>query len=313
MPTYLIDYRPGGMGNALYAHSLYACNLIDLDLDSFFSTKGHSHKIRYYYNKSVGGFDFKPVHYFEENLIPSDGECILQVTTNGWDTLFQTYMAYKKYYLDYPRLDNLEKFNVKLNRFKNNSQQIWSDFYKKYKDEQWPECKTFNDIVNLPEHIQNEIHSVYIQPTTCVTENNLVDILTLFYIDFLDQQENIPITSKHTIALNDYLNGHFNPLKDSVVSHFGWQWDDQRANDFSIKVIKAQEESTNWLNNIKKIFNDIINRTITKTEFNEDWEKSILLAYLIRHLKIDANEVKFDDLNQMTSTYDIINVFDKFL
>lgn len=168
------------MGNTILAHALYACNKIDIDLKNLFSKTGNAHKI-----SGVNCTDLYAAHLVEAPV--ENSNCVIEVKCNDWSELLRIKFSYSKWYQDEPKLSNFEKFFTY--RPKDNSDDLWQQFYTTFKDPSWPDCETFEQLIFLPDHIQSEILSVYTPPNrVIVSDTDLAEYLTQCYYDHLAKQ-----------------------------------------------------------------------------------------------------------------------------
>jgi hypothetical protein len=104
---YVIDYRNGSMGHTILAHTLFACNKVDVDIDQIFSTTGNAHAIN-----DLNQTNLICSHNLEHALTKPSIQ-LLSVVCTGWDEVLRKHMSYCKYYGMFPTENNLEKFNFK--------------------------------------------------------------------------------------------------------------------------------------------------------------------------------------------------------
>ena len=151
---YLIDYRVGGMGNTIFAHAMYACNKISLDLDTFFSATGNAHNIRknYLYDQLI------PLHIIEQpHLVPNNSRCIIEIKSSLWYKLLEIKMGYNKFQGKTPNFTNVLDFFA-IDKQHIDHKKMWQEFYQNFKDPSWPICNTYNDVRYLAIDIQTEIY-----------------------------------------------------------------------------------------------------------------------------------------------------------
>jgi len=68
-------------------------------------------------------------------------------------------------------------FKGTINHVEYNGEESWDKEYNIVKGEHWPECKTFEDFINLPDNIRNECISVHnISPQPLFTDSNGVKV-----------------------------------------------------------------------------------------------------------------------------------------
>jgi hypothetical protein len=267
------------MGNTILSHILYSCGKIDLDLNNFFSPEGNAHAIQ----SCAKNFELVAKHLVE---FPSaDVNCLIELTTDGWTTILKHKMSYAKWFKKCPQANNYNDFfKIKIDQL-SMQDTLWQEFYAEYKDPQWPECNTFDDLNKLPPNIQDEILQVYMEPNKNLSVLNL---LTISYFDQLVKPHvsNFPYAIEY--KLEDYLNGIFDPLKNVICNKFNWTWDDQLSTNFHQQVLKVNFVYTKWLDNIVDVFNHCINFTVTEVTL-EFWEQAILLAKICQHFNIHPN------------------------
>ena len=91
------------MGNTILAHTLFACNKVDLDLSKFFSTTGNAHAI-WQINKSI----LRASHLIE-NPNPH-WKCVLSVICEDWWKVLLIKFSYSKWMEEVPTINNYSKF-----------------------------------------------------------------------------------------------------------------------------------------------------------------------------------------------------------
>ena len=106
---YVIDYRHASMGHTILAHTLFACNKINVDIDKIFSNTGDAHFI-----PSINQTNLICNHNLESPLNQLSTQ-ILSVVCADWDEVLRKSMACYKHYKSWPTEHNLDKFEFKFN------------------------------------------------------------------------------------------------------------------------------------------------------------------------------------------------------
>ena len=106
---YVIDYRNGSMGHTILAHTLFACNKINVDIDQIFSNTGDAHFITRFNQTNL-----RCNHNLELPLEQLSTQ-ILSLVCNDWDEVLRKNLSYQKYYKLFPAEHNLNRFNFKFN------------------------------------------------------------------------------------------------------------------------------------------------------------------------------------------------------
>jgi len=302
--TYLIDYRTGGMGNTLCAHIMYSCSQCDLDLDNFFSSTGDAHAIRKEYRGSI----LQPHHMSEQpHLIPADWCCILEIKTSPWFKLLEIKMGYHKFSLSAPTVDNVLSF-FQLDNQSIDEKKLWTEFYTNIKDPSWPNCDSLTEAVDLPLHIRNEIYNAYQPPTTGVTNDNFLNLLTIAYYDIIKSIDHTPVFGGETYLLDNYFNNDLRTVKKQIQDILGWQWDDQKSNFFCNRAIEVNQKYIDWLEQIKSLYNKTIDNTVVEVDL-ELWEKSLLLAKICLHYKVHPESMHWDKIKDLNTNRELIEIF----
>lgn len=108
---YIIDYRNGGMGYTITAHTLFSCNKLNVvDIDKIFSVNGDAHALR---EPFINQTELRCNHDLENPRIPNSTQ-LLSVVCEGWDEVLRKKMSYHKHYEALPTQDNLDIFEFKL-------------------------------------------------------------------------------------------------------------------------------------------------------------------------------------------------------
>jgi len=254
------------MGNTILAHALFSCGQIDLDLDNFFSSKGDSHAIQ-----KINKSNLTACHLIE--FPDSSLTCVAQVVCQDWWEILRLKMSYSKWCKTTPMLDNITMFFPYCVDFEKEQQQLWHKFYSKFKDPSWPTCDSFDNIMNLPVEIQQEINQTFVKPNIDIpqTEQRFVEWLTIAYYDMLC---NIAETIPHSkvIMLGDYIQGNLIDLIEVCKSALNWTWDHDRSQQFHSTMRSVNREYFDWLDQIKTA-------TVSQVALNlEPWEQALVIA-----------------------------------
>jgi hypothetical protein len=219
---------------------------------------------------------------------------VLQLTSQGWAEILRTKMSYSKWMKDYPTANNYQIFFTNHNSlFKNN--QAWAEFYNNIKDPSWPKCDKFEDRINLPKYIQQEIDNTWIEPITGIdSDYKLLELLVITYYNMLINSQ-APAFDCPSYCIDQYLSGDFEQLK-KLSNKFKWIWNNSLSERFFAKFLEANQEYLDWLENRK------INYQAALVNENFDWqlqiwENAIVLAKIFVDLKFDPQRVKWQDIS----------------
>lgn len=302
--TYLIDYRVGGMGNTIFAHIVYACNKINLDLDTLFSPKsGHAHAAKRWHSKEL-----LPLHIIENpELVPSNSTCLLEIKTSLWYKLLEIKMGYSKHILKTPNLTNILKFFPIIIQ-DNNNQTLWNEFYQNIKDPSWPECESFDSVSNLPAHIQTEIYKVYKPPIVTICSSNFLSLLTIAYYDVLMEFKNThSMFGGAVLLLDDYFNNDVSIIKSQVIDKLGWSWDDQKSVLFHQAVIKNNQRYVDWLDHLKDLLKKTLDQQVIQLNL-DPWEKALWLAAICVQYNKSPRKLHWNAIGEINSNKELITI-----
>ena len=85
---YVIDYRNGSMGNTIIAHTLFACDKINIvDIDQIFSVNGDAHAV-----SMLNKTELTCKHGFDDPSIPKPAQ-LLSVVCKDWDEVLRKKMS----------------------------------------------------------------------------------------------------------------------------------------------------------------------------------------------------------------------------
>lgn len=284
---YCIDYRNGGLGNAVLTHVLYSCGQIDVDFSNFFSTSGNAHNIT-----TLNRTQLIAAHLIE---FPNPNlTCIVELYPDDWNKLLRQKMGFSKWTNDEPRLDNIHKFFTLSSCADNNA--LWNDFYTKVKDPTWPICNTYDNVKYLPSNIQQEIHDIYQHPVTfeLTNDSKLLEFLSIAYYD----EWEIPIKSKYPNSLfyplSDYFANNIDLLKQKIISVFpGWTWNQAKSNEIHTQILHINQCYFDWLSKIKTTVTDIINFKEQPVDLAV-WEKAMAIARSCKYFEINPRTLHWD-------------------
>ena len=303
--TYLIDYRVGGMGNTIFTHVMYACNKVDLHLDSFFSSTGDAHRIRsnYLYDKLI------PIHIIEEpELVPTNSCCIIEVKASLWYKLLEIKMGYSKFLGKTPNFTNVLDFFA-INKQQIDHKKMWQELYQNFKDPSWPICNTYNDVQLLATNIQTEIYKNYKTPEIGITNNNWISLLTFAYYDVLLSSKNHQsMFGGDIFLLDDYFSSKIDVIKNQITCYLGWVWDDQKSAIFQQHVLKNNQVYVDWLDNLKELFSKTVDKQLVQITI-DPWEKALLIAMFCAQYNKDPRELPWDTIDKLNSNKELINIF----
>ena len=274
------------MGNTVLAHVLHACNKVDIDVQNFFSGTGNAHKIQKLNSTKLTAQHL--VEYPDNNSI-----CVLELTATGWYELLRYKMSYSKWMLSEPNLNNYQNFFQ--NHYKVNHDSLWLEFYNNLKDPSWPDCKTFNEVSNLPTYIQQEIKENWNPPDFRIdSEFRLIEFLVFSYYDTMVN----PFKSKFdckTYDIGTYFDGKFDHLID-LSQKLGWAWNNCKSQEFYQAMIQNNKKYLTWLTTLKQKY-----KTMLETKDLDwtlpTWEFSFMLAKILFDLKKNPREIKWQSLN----------------
>lgn len=304
---YIVDYRVGGMGNAIVAHIMYACDKVDLDCSSFFSVTGDSHNRRLFTNRTL-----QPIHMIEEpHTVPRDSTCIIEIKATGWTKILEFIMGWRKYHKQVPGLDNFKLFYSQINRFNHNDQRLWKEFYNNIRDPSWPECSSYGEVPKLPKFIQQEVYANYQKPVNKLIEDNFVELISIALYDHLCNDNSVnPRFNGEVLLLQDYLDGDMQILEQQAVRHLGWEWNRKKSLEFYCQLIEANKMHLDWLANLQQIFYDIVNERAVDCDL-EPFEQALLIAKLCRRYQIHPAHLPWTN-TWWKSTQGLINVFQDY-
>lgn len=254
------------MGNTILAHALFACNQVDLDLNNFFSSTGNSHAIGKINKSNLIAHHL--IEYPDSSLT-----CIAQVICQDWWEILRLKLSYAKWHRTVPMLTNIDKFFTYSVDAKKEQEQLWHQFYNVYKDPSWPMCDSIENIVNLPDEIQQEIKQVFVKADISIpqTENQLVEWLAVVYYDmFCKLAKTVP--HSRVILLGDYIQGNLTSLIDICESVMNWSWDHKRSQQFHDKMLLVNQEYFDWLDQIKTATVSYVVNTL------ELWEQALVIS-----------------------------------
>ena len=273
------------MGNTVLAHVLYASSCIDMDLDRFFSVTGNAHRI-----KSFNNTELTAEHLLE---FPNPNlTCVLTLVSTGWEELLRHKMSYCKWYETEPNLNNYQIFFQ--NHYQIHRDCIWSDFYTNVKDPSWPRCESYDKIYQLPEYIQHEIKSTWVEPKfEIVNDVQLVEFLTISYYDTLLKASQ-PHAQTNIYDIGCYLSGNFDHLI-KLSKDMSWQWDQQKSQDFYHAMIKSNQSYLDWLNLFKQKYKKILETKDLDWSLSV-WEFSFMLAKILFDLGKNPRTIKWQNL-----------------
>jgi hypothetical protein len=299
--TFIIDYRVGGMGNAITAHILYACNQVDLSLESFFSPTGDAHSIRKVWQARD---DLRPWHVEEHpDQLPPDSSVILEVKTSAKFKLLELKMGYNKYLLEEPNSDNVLKF-YRIDKQNIDHGALWQDFYNNVKDPAWPECNSKEHIKHLPSNIQEEILTRYQPPDTSVNVRNLFNLLTIsFYDHFTVAENHQSLYGGKVVLLDHYLTGNVDSIKQSIIDTLKWTWSDSKSNEFYEYLFRNNAKYLSWFKTIQDSIDNIINDRPVGDKHLNDWEKTAIIASTCKHYCVHPEILPWDEIH--TENFDI--------
>jgi hypothetical protein len=281
------------MGNTILTHALFACNQIDIDLTKFFSKSGNAHAL------------INRTNLIAEHLIeyPNDStHCVLEVMSVDWWEVLRLKMVYHKLYGTCPTIDNISTFyNHVINLSDQEQSRLWREFYTVFKDPSWPDCASYNDILMLPQEIQEEISNAYIKPTvTLESELQFVEWLTTAYYDGFCKHPVKNFESANTMLLGDYVQGRFQELIDVCTKTLHWTWDVERSQQFYNKVTEVNYPYLYWLEQIKQATDDVMNKRIITTKFDL-WEQAIIIAKVCEFTQQSPLNLKWNNAGRDTN------------
>ena len=150
---YVIDYRNGSMGHTILAHTLFACNKINVDIDQIFSNTGDAHFI-----SSINQTNLRCNHNLEMPLTQLSTQ-ILSVVCADWDEVLRKSMAYHKHYKLWPTEHNLNKFEFKFNADMNPLEYLSIAYFDSY-----PASSSNNaHVLQLGQYLEHQLESLQSQ------------------------------------------------------------------------------------------------------------------------------------------------------
>jgi hypothetical protein len=280
------------MGNTILAHALFACNQIDIDLDNFFSDVGDAH--------NIAKFNF--TNLSAKHLIEypdRDVQCVLEVICKDWSEVLRLKLSYNKWSKSFPTINNWSNFYSYRSKI-DTDLKLWQDFYSAYRDPSWPDCDSFESVINLPLSVQQEINRVYIPSKTKIpsTENEFVEWLTECYYDQFLKPSVKYFENAKSLDLENYINGDYSELIEVCSSVLGWEWDITRSKIFHKQVLYANAVYLDWLKKIKHAVSLLIdNKSSTTIHQFELWEQAIILATACKYSKLSTTELLWDTVD----------------
>lgn len=254
------------MGSTILAHALFSCGQMDLDLDNFFSSKGDAHAIRKINKSNLIAHHL--IEYPDSSLT-----CVAQVVCQDWWEILRIKMSYSKWYKTTPMLDNITMFFPYCVDVEKEQQRLWHQFYSVFKEPTWPECDSIENIVNLPDEIQQQINQAFVKADISIpqTEKQLIEWLTTTYYDmFCELAKTVPHSK--VILLGEYIQGNLTSLIDICESTMNWSWNHERSQQFHNKMLLVNQEYFDWLAQIKT---SIVSQPAHDLE---PWEQALVLA-----------------------------------
>jgi hypothetical protein len=250
----------------------------------------------------------RPLHIIEQpELVPADGSCILEIKTSSWFKLLEIKMGYSKFRLTTPTIDNISSF-FQLGNQSIDEKKLWTDFYENIKDSSWPECNSYDKVINLPLHIRNEIYDKYQPAVVDITNDNLLSLLTEAYYDVINSMDHTPEFGGESYFLDDYFNNNLSIVKKQIQDKLGWQWDDQKSDLFYNHTMKVNQKYIDWLEYIKLLYKETVNNTVVRVDL-ETWEKSLFLAKICLHYKVHPGSMPWSRIKDLTTNKELIEIF----
>jgi len=294
------------MGNTILAHALFACNHVDLNLENFFSSTGDSHKIN-----QLNQTNLTAAHLIE---FPNDNvQCILKIICQEWWEVLRLKLSYSKWTKAVPTLNNsLDFYTFHVDTDKKHHQ-LWQEFYNAYRDPDWPDCSSIDDIVNLPINIQEEIANTYVLPKLepPSTVDRFVEWLTVCYYDQVSNTVTLNTSdTAATLFLGNYIQGNYKELLDVCSNVLGWSWDLERDNQFHKQVLQANTIYLNWLEKIKRATFLLVNGKIVDYDIFDLWEQAVILAMACKITQTPATHLLWDTTGRITDKNNLyLNIF----
>lgn len=278
------------MGSTMLAHALFSCGQIELDLENFFSSRGDAHAI-----EKINKSNLIARHLIE--YPDSSLTCVAQVVCQDWWEILRIKLSYSKWYKTTPVLDNITTFFPYCVDVEKEQQQLWNEFYSKFKDPTWTECNSIADIVNLPAEIQQLINKAFVKADISIpqTEKQLVEWLATTYYDmFCELSKTVP--RSRIILLGDYIQGNLTGLIDICEAVMNWSWDYHRSQQFHSKMLLVNQEYFDWLDQIKMA---VVSQTAHDLE---PWEQALALAKWCVDENQHPRNLNWDSIDCNTST-----------
>jgi hypothetical protein len=270
------------MGNTVLSHVLYSCGQVELDLENFFSDTGNSHKILKLNHTKLTAY-----HLVE--FPTPDLHCILQLRSDDWFHVLQFRMSYFKWCGKVPTLSNLNDFFKQKIQIKDD----WAEFYSAARDPSWPDCDSYKEILNLPKYVQEEIQNTYRPPNVLLrNESNLVEFLSETYFDQL-LCPYCPTFDAPVYQLSDYFFKRIQAL-EQVAEQLKWKYNHKRSDNFYSAMLNANQIHCAWLENIKRVHNNVINSTPASVDL-QPWERALTIAKICITLGCHPNSLNWQD------------------
>lgn len=270
----------------MLAHVLYASNIKDFDLDTFFSKTGHAHKVTLLNNTIL-----RAEHLQER---PDDNlKCVIELVSDNWYQVLRFKMSYSKWYKDFPTQKNYKIFfkNIQINTQEDSH---WEEFYNNIKDPSWPSCSKYEMIHLLDDKIKNEILSIYQPPDVNLLESDslFLEVLSQTYFNMIKTPYKKYFNSSEIYYIGDYFLGNTKPLETVCYKVLKSKWNQQRSVEFLNKVMEVNATYFDWLDNIKNIYQ----KTIEFVEYPmhlKIWEQALIIAKCCEHFKISPIDLEW--------------------
>lgn len=270
------------MGNTVLAHILFASEQVTLNLENFFSESGNAHQIA---KLNTTLLSAKHLVEYPDDLC----QCALQLVSVDWFDILRIKMSYDKYFKNYPNLKNYSKFFKSVSSPKKDI--LWQDYYQQVKDPTWPECKSFDNVKDLPAYIKKEIQDNYVEPMFNITNNALLlEFLVYTYYDQLTTQY-VPAFDAEIYYIEQYINNDIDSLK-KIANKLNWHWNTLLSNQFHNKMLETNSKYFAWIDKIKKNYLLTIDNRPLEDTF-KIWEMAIILAKVCADSNLDIKTLQW--------------------
>lgn len=132
------------------------------------------------------------------------------------------------------------------------------------------------------------------------TEIDFLESLAVKYNKIIEDFEDK--TDTNIVTLESFLKNNMNSVKNRVEDIMGWNWDENRSNEFYQATIQANKKYLDWFEKINTIYEQSKRLELIATEGLVFWEKAAVIALLCYQLKVSVLELSWHDQRQLLSS-----------